>query len=737
MAIIATIVVSLFGLLTSFDSLLGATLKVDFNQDNTSSPTWESFNENDRDLGRTWSKRFSNGIAIEILSVGGVSLDTRDRALSNGGGNEVSMWRDFLFANGSLNRNQGLDIRITGLAANATYPVRIWSFDSGSRTSRLSTWSGTDYSFDGNARPPQSLAQNLITLDMVADGNGTAIIQARTGTPPGPAHNVFINGLEIGELTQLPDTPFQIMLSSTIAYQSNPIGTQLGSFSMQGSEPDETFFYELTNDGENNDNEYFEIIDDQLLTAKLLNDIPTGSILSLRVRSTDGDLNSVVNELKIRVVSEGEGVAPIRINEFMADNQGIHLDGDDNAVDWIEIHNPRNESINLKGFSLTDDPNLPGKWVFPSITLQAGGYLVIYGGAPVINGVVQDNYRDAKGHYHFNFNLRASGEFLAIVRPDGRTYEFAIEPAYPAQYVNVSYGLNRLGEWNFFENPSPGQTNGNGYKGIISDTQFSVNRGFYDTPFEVIISTEEIGTNIQYTLDGSQPTLRNGQTYLEPIPITGTTTLRAFAFREDWKPTNVDTHTYIFIDDVAKQPANPPGWPENWGTNGEVNNNDGSRNGTVPADYEMDPRVVENTLPGYGIRDALLDIPSVSIVMEQDDFIKPGSGIYAIPQTRIEKPCSIEYLLPDGSNGFQDNCKIEVHGNSSRRPWRMQKHSLRVTFTSEQGAARLDYPLFSDSPVSTFNKLILRACFTDSWGLVSWEAQDTGPMTRNTSAMSG
>ena len=67
-----------------------------------------------------------------------------------------------------------------------------------------------------------------------------------------------------------------------------------------------------------------------------------------------------------------------------------------------------------------------------------------------------------------------------------------------------------------------------------------------------------------------------------------------------------------------------------------------------------------------------------------------------------------------------ENCKIEVHGNSSRRPWRMQKHSLRITFTSDQGAARLNYPLFPESPVSNFNKLVLRACFTDSWGLVSW-----------------
>jgi hypothetical protein len=55
--------------------------------------------------------------------------------------------------------------------------------------------------------------------------------------------------------------------------------------------------------------------------------------------------------------------------------------------------------------------------------MPAGSYLVIYGGSPIIDGVVQNDYRDAKGFYHFNFNLRASGEFLAIVRPDGRTFE--------------------------------------------------------------------------------------------------------------------------------------------------------------------------------------------------------------------------------------------------------------------------------------------------------------------------
>ena len=352
--------------------------------------------------------------------------------------------------------------------------------------------------------------------------------------------------------------------------------------------------------------------------------------------------------------------------------------------------------------------------------MPAGGYLVVYGGAPVVDGITLSDYQDADGHFHFNFNLKDSGEFLAIVRPDGRTLESVIEPSYPAQFADISYGLNRNGEGHYFTSPSPGKINVTGYEGILKDTLFSEKRGFYDAPIEVRISTEEENTSIRYTLDGSQPTVSRGQLYESPVSITTTTTLRAIAFREGWRSSKVMTHSYIFVNDVARQPANPSGWPDNWGANGEVNRNDGSRNGIVPADYEMDPRVVKNTLPGYGIRDALLDIPSVSIVMSQDDFIRPGSGIYAIPQTRIEKPCSIEYLLPDGSRGFQDNCKIEVHGNSSRRPWRMQKHSLRVTFTSDQGAARLNYPLFPESPVSNFNKLVLRACFTDSWGLVSW-----------------
>ena len=91
---------------------------------------------------------------------------------------------------------------------------------------------------------------------------------------------------------------------------------------------------------------------------------------------------------------------------------------------------------------------------FPPIHMPAGGYLVVYGGTPVVDGITPNDYQDADGLFHFNFNLKDSGEFLAIVRPNGRTLESVIEPHYPAQFADISYGLNRHGENNYFTSPS-------------------------------------------------------------------------------------------------------------------------------------------------------------------------------------------------------------------------------------------------------------------------------------------
>ena len=399
---------------------------------------------------------------------------------------------------------------------------------------------------------------------------------------------------------------------------------------------------------------------------------------------------------------------PLRINEFVANNRSGLNDGNGNRVDWIEIFNPNPQSVNLQGYRLTDSSLDPSKWTFPSVTLPSNGYLVVYASG---SGVP-----DAAGNLHLNFSLSADGEYLALIRPTGGIDD-QFAPAFPRQFPDVSHGRHPgTGMPRFFSPATPGTANGNGYAGVVEAPVFSTGRGFHDAPFDLTLVAPTPQAQIRYTIDGSKPSSTAGTLYAgSPLPVTTTSKVRAIAFRDGWLSQAVQTHSYVFVDHVAQQPANPPGWPANWGYNSEVN-------AIVPADYAMDPRVVNNTLPGYGIRAALLDIPSVSVNLPMDDFITPPGGIYASPLARVEKECSVEFLPVDGTAGFQADCKVEVHGNSSRRPARMQKHSLRLSFSSAVGPPKLDYPLFPDSPVDEFNKLVLRACFTDSWGLVSWDA---------------
>ena len=87
----------------------------------------------------------------------------------------------------------------------------------------------------------------------------------------------------------------------------------------------------------------------------------------------------------------------------------------------------------------------------------------------------------------------------------------------------------------------------------MADTKFSVNRGFYSSAFNVTLASDTPGATIRYTLGGKDPTLTAGNTYTGPILISKTTCLRAAAFKAGWKPSNIDSHTYIF-------PASHPGY---------------------------------------------------------------------------------------------------------------------------------------------------------------------------------
>jgi hypothetical protein len=69
--------------------------------------------------------------------------------------------------------------------------------------------------------------------------------------------------------------------------------------------------------------------------------------------------------------------APV-ITEFLAVNSAGLSDQDGDRSDWIEIHNPDATSIDMAGWTLTDDPANPTKWTFPSVVIPSGEYLIVF-----------------------------------------------------------------------------------------------------------------------------------------------------------------------------------------------------------------------------------------------------------------------------------------------------------------------------------------------------------------------
>ena len=124
------------------------------------------------------------------------------------------------------------------------------------------------------------------------------------------------------------------------------------------------------------------------------------------------------------------GAEPI-LSEFMANNARILVDEDGQFPDWIKVHNPDTAPVNLAGYFLTDDPLLLAKWGFPSVSLPAGGYLVVFASGK--------NRTNDPAHLHASFRLDATGGFLALVKPDGSTVASAY--AYPSVKEDVSFGL--------------------------------------------------------------------------------------------------------------------------------------------------------------------------------------------------------------------------------------------------------------------------------------------------------
>ncbi len=393
------------------------------------------------------------------------------------------------------------------------------------------------------------------------------------------------------------------------------------------------------------------------------------------------------------------------ITEVSADNETTLADEDGDYADWVEIYNRTSQPLNLSGFALTDDPDQPKKWVFPDMTLGNGEYLLIF---------ASGKNRTDPGHtLHTNFKLNRQGEFLGLYSLFDDRFVDQIGPEVAPHLADVSYGryadLLRVG---YLANPTPGQVNDESqvWFGLVAAVTATVERGFYDQPFTVELTTSTPQATIIYTTDGSQPDEENGTVYTEPLSIDQTTLLRAAAVKPGFLPAPPTTHSYIFWADVLSQPTDPPGFPTTWGV---YPKDAGVHKEGEPAlaDYEMDPTVVNDPRYRESLLDGLRSIPAISLVMDPASF----NELYSNPRERgraWERPVSVELIAPESAANFQENIQINagvrIQGGTGRWEF-MPKHSFRLFFRGAYGPTKLNYPLFPDSPVEAFDTITLRA----------------------------
>ena len=400
----------------------------------------------------------------------------------------------------------------------------------------------------------------------------------------------------------------------------------------------------------------------------------------------------------------------IRINEWYASGSSTLVDEDGEPSDWIEIWNPSPDPIALQGYYLSDDLEYPDKWRFPNIKLAPGDYLLVMASGK--------DRGEANKPLHTNFQLDQQGEGLILshMTATGLAADTVIRQ-YPRQREGYSFGYaspESEAPLVYFDSPTPGRVNATNHtNGFVSDTTFSVDRGYYDSPFDLKVTCKTPGARLVYTTDGSEPQINHGQHVVpiaEDLPpllelrMTSTTLLRVMAFKEGMEPSNIDSQTYFFASDLLDQSGlgSPFDQSVNWGHAGP--------------DWAMDPVITQHA--DARIRPEAVDfhgLPSLSIGMSFTEMFGNG-GIYIAGQG-VEKNVSVEWINPEGNPqepnreaGFQTRATVQIVGGSSPSRWKSDKLSMRLKFDKD-----LRYPMFGPEATSRFDTLVVDARLNNVW----------------------
>ncbi len=249
----------------------------------------------------------------------------------------------------------------------------------------------------------------------------------------------------------------------------------------------------------------------------------------------------------------------LQIGEVMVSNEA-HPDELGRLGDWVELVNLSGEALDLSGFFLSEDPQLPDSaltedgaaesetetspasregtgaerprcWAFPAAVLGPGERFTVFCDG---EGPASEN--------NTGFSLDAVSESLFLLDRSGSLLDYVFLHDIP-----VEGSMGRMDGQNgffYFTEPTPGAPNAGGMRRVSALPVTLTPEGAFDGTDSVRVELAAPGARIFYTTDGSVPTAASAL-YSEPLELTETTVVRALAVEEDACPSRTATFSYF------------------------------------------------------------------------------------------------------------------------------------------------------------------------------------------------
>lgn len=329
------------------------------------------------------------------------------------------------------------------------------------------------------------------------------------------------------------------------------------------------------------------------------------------------------------------------INELMQSNVTTLFAEEEFPDSWVELYNPSDEDVALKGYALGDSEKFSKAWVFDTEdVVPAKSYIVIYCDKEE-NGL------------HTDFRVDSGKAEIYLFDAEENVIDQISFKKMPAPDVAYGRETDNSATWGYMLTPTPGESNTGGItETILPQPVFSQAGGVKTKALSLTISLpyEDLPDDVKLcvTTNGSEPTLADAVNVPYVMNIEETTVVRATLVSAEAVSVKPLTHSYIFH-----------------------------------------PRQT--------------DLPIVSIVTENDYFYAEGTGLFTVPiddnqniKTDYRRPINIELFESDAPEAvFNQIGETRLQGGYTRR---YEQRSLAVYANKRFGTKRYEAAMWNDKP---------------------------------------